>query len=138
MTFTVAVRTLEPRPFAVAARRVGLRDLESFIAESVDEISRRHVPAGPAFVMFHGRVDETHEALVEVGVPTETGDRELPGGEAAVTTARGEQCNFPAILGAFEALSAWAQKHGRVLDGAPREVLLGDAEREIVWPLREG
>lgn len=136
MTFTVEIRTIEQQRCALAGKHVGLADLEPFIAASIDEISAQHVPAGPAFAIFYGRVDEMNEALVEVCVPAATGDRELPGGEALVTTARGEQCRFPAIVGAFDAIAAWAQEHNRALDGAPREVFLGDEEREVVWLLR--
>jgi hypothetical protein len=51
-----------------------------------------------------------------------------------------DQCEFPAILGAHEAVARWVKESGRELVGPPREVnVFGDGEpmrMEITYPLR--
>lgn len=99
-------------------------------------------PSGPAFTLYHGAVNEEDEGPVEVCVPTETGDRTLPATEVAFTEAAGEQCDFPEILGAYDAVWSWAKANGREPDGPPREIYLSepaageDTRMEIALPLR--
>jgi effector-binding domain-containing protein len=56
--------------------------------------------------------------------------------------ATGAQCEFPEIIGAYDAVAEWAQREGRELAGPPREIyrsdpLKGETPRmEIAWPLR--
>jgi hypothetical protein len=75
-----------------------------------------------------------------VCLPTASGNNRLPAGEVAYTVATGDQCEFPEILGAHEAVARWAKEHGRELDGPPREINdFDDGEpprMEIAWPIR--
>jgi effector-binding domain-containing protein len=84
--------------------------------------------------------NEESTGPVEIGVPRADGEHEVPAGELAVTVVEGEQCEFPHILGAYDAITRWATEHGRELECPPREVYL-NADHEppriqIAWPLR--
>jgi effector-binding domain-containing protein len=63
-----------------------------------------------------------------------------PAGEVAFTEISGSQCQFPEILGAYEAVYRWAKDHGREPDGPAREIYLSpephDLRMEIAVPLR--
>jgi effector-binding domain-containing protein len=134
------VRTKEMAPQRYRSRRecVAIEELEPFIVQTVQELG----PAGggPAFTVYHGAVNEHEDGPVEVCVPREDGDGELPAVEVAYTVAEGKQCDFPAILGAYDAVARWAHEAGRALSGPPRELYLngpGEPLRmEIAWPLR--
>ncbi len=59
-------------------------------------------------------------------MPTADGDNEIDAQEVAFTVARGDECEYPQILAAYDAVVAFASSLGRQLDGAPREVYLVD------------
>ena len=84
---------------------------------------------------------EESDGPVEVGVPRTDGDRELPAGEVAYTTVSGTQCDFPEILGAYDAVARWVQENKRELACPPREIYLngpGEPMRfEIAWQLQQ-
>jgi effector-binding domain-containing protein len=68
-------------------------------------------------------------------------EKTLPAVEVANTTAAGDDAQFPAVLGAYDAVARWATARGRELDGSPREIYVGpptgpDARLEIAWPIR--
>ena len=119
-------------------KHVRIDELETFIVETIREL--RDGATGAPFAVYHGEVNERSDGPVEVGVPRGDGDRELPAGEVAVTTAEGDECDFPRVLGAYDAIARWASEHGRTLVCSPREVYLsGDGEPlrlQIAWPLR--
>ena len=51
----------------------------------------------------------------------------------------GSQCDFPEILGAYEAVYRWVKEHDRQADGPAREIHLSGPEElrmEIAVPLR--
>jgi len=88
---------------------------------------------GHPFVLYHGAVNTEEDGPVEVCVPQRDGDKRLPSGEVAFTEIAGQQCSFPEILGAYEAVYRWAKEHGREPGGAhplaARAVGLGR-----IWP----
>jgi hypothetical protein len=140
--FHVETKHVAAQRYASRSAKVCVKDLESFVARTVGELAAEHAQDGPAFTLYHGPVNDTENGPVEVCVPTAGGDKELAAGEVAFTVARGRQCDFPEILGAYEAVTRWASEQGRGLDGAPREIYLGDPsgpatpDMEIAWPLR--
>ena len=138
--FTVETKSVEAQPYVGRSGRVHVRELEGFLIETMAELKESAEATAPAFAIYHGEVNEDDDGPVEVGVPTAAGDRTLPAGEVAFTVARGEQCLFPSILGAYEAVASWAQENGRELAGSPREVYHqgpgGDEVVEIAWPIR--
>jgi hypothetical protein len=56
----------------------------------------------------------------------------------AYTIAEGDDMKFPAIIGAYDAVAAWAKEHGRELNGAPLEINHVDdgvCRIEVAWPI---
>ena len=90
--------------------------------------------AGPAFIIYHGEVNEESDGPVEVCVPiapeqsTVNGapTRIEPAHREAYTRIRKAQVAFPQILDAYEAVEQWIAKHNRQISAAPREVYFTD------------
>jgi DNA-binding transcriptional MerR regulator len=140
--FDVQTKHVDEQPYVSRQKRVRIEDLEPFIVSTIGELWQQNDPSDHAFTVYHGEVNEQADGPVEVCVPTAAGDKRLPGGEVAFTVATGPQCEFPEILGAYDAVAEWAQREGRELDGPPREIYRFDPEKgetprmEIAWPLR--
>ena len=140
--FEVQTKQVEEQPYASRTARVRVDDLERFIVTTIEALMREHELDDHAFTIYHGEVNDTDDGPVEVCVPTADGDKRLPRAEVAFTVATGNQCRFPEIIGAYDAVAAWATEHGRELDGPPREIYRSDAhageeaKMEIAWPLR--
>ena len=137
--FDVKTKQLPAQRYESRTRHVRIEELEPFILDTIRELSAGGSD-GPPFALFHGEVNERDDGPVEVGVPRADGARELAGGEVAYTTVSGEQCDFPQILGAYDAIARWAKEHDREFACPPREVYLSGAEQplrlEIAWALR--
>ena len=59
--------------------------------------------------------------------------------EVAYTPAEGEDTNFHAIIGAYDAVASWAKANGRELNGPPLEINHtggGVFRIEVAWPIR--
>jgi DNA-binding transcriptional MerR regulator len=140
--FEVRTKHVEEQSYVSRQKRVRVAELEPFIVSTIGELWERHAPTDHAFTLYHGEVNEQDDGPVEVCVPTADGDKRLPAGEVAYTVAVGEQCRFPEIIGAYDAVADWAQRHGRELAGPPREIYRSDPHKgetprmEIAWPLR--
>jgi DNA-binding transcriptional MerR regulator len=140
--FDVATKEIEEQRYVSRSGQVRVAELERFIVTAIDELSREHEPTDHAFTIYHGEVNEEDDGPVEVCVPTADGDRTLPPGEVAYTVATGDQCRFPEIIGAYDAVAGWAAAQGRELAGSPREIYRSDPARgeeprmEIAWPVR--
>jgi DNA-binding transcriptional MerR regulator len=136
--YDVQTKSTQRQTYASRSRRIRVQELEAFIYDTFEELGARAAPA-PSFVVYHGPVNEDDDGPVEVCVPKTGGDQVLDAGDVAFTAIRGEQCAFPEILGAYEAVYRWAKEHGRQVVGPPREIYLndpGEEERlEIVVPL---
>jgi DNA-binding transcriptional MerR regulator len=139
--FEVRTKHVEEQPYASRTKRVHVADLDPFIESTIDELRAEHDASGPPFTLYHGTVDQEADGPVEVCLPTVSGERTLPAAEVAYTTAAGEDAQFPAVLGAYDAVARWAKQQKRELDGSPREIYVGpptgpDARLEIAWPIR--
>jgi DNA-binding transcriptional MerR regulator len=140
--FEVRTKLVEEQTYVSRQRRVRVADLEPFIVSTISELWERHAPNDHAFTLYHGEVNEQDDGPVEVCVPTADGDKRLPAGEVAYAVAVGEQCRFPEIIGAYDAVAEWVQRNGRELAGPPREIYRSDPHKgetprmEIAWPLR--
>jgi DNA-binding transcriptional MerR regulator len=140
--FEVRTKQVEEQTYVSRQKRVRVADLEPFIVSAITELWEHHAPNDHAFALYHGEVNEQDDGPVEVCVPTADGDKRLPAGEVAYTVAVGEQCRFPEIIGAYDAVAEWAQRNGRELAGPPREIYRSDPHKgetprmEIAWPLR--
>lgn len=139
--FDVNFKQVEEQPYVSLFKRVRVADLERFIVRTVDDLTAAHEPAGNAFTVYHGEVNEHDDGPVEVCLPVAAADKKLPAGEVAYAVAAGEQTTFPEIIGAYDAVAGWAKANGRELAGPPREIYLdkitGDRPHiEIAWPIR--
>jgi len=136
--YEVLTKRVRETAYVSRSKHVLVRDLESFISAAFDELGRSE--DGPPFVLYHGPVNAEDDGPVEVCVPKTEGQHHLPAGEVAFTEISGSQCEFPEILGAYEAIYRWAKEKGREPDGPPREIYVSapDAELriEIALPLR--
>lgn len=136
--YDVLMKKVPETAYVSRSKRVLVSDLESFIYSAFDELGRSE--DGPPFVLYHGPVNAEEDGPVEVCVPKTEGQAHLPAGEVAFTEISGNQCEFPEILGAYEAVYRWAKKKGREPNGPPREIYVSapDAElrMEIALPLR--
>jgi DNA-binding transcriptional MerR regulator len=137
--YDVLTRRVDEQPYVSRTKHVLVPDLEPFIVATFRELGRDEA-AAPAFVLYHGAVNAEEDGPVEVCVPRADGDKQLPAGEVAFTEITGEQCQFPQILGAYEAVYRWAQENGRKADGPAREIYLrgpgADEQLQIAVPLR--
>jgi DNA-binding transcriptional MerR regulator len=137
--YDVVTKQVDEQSYVSRSSRVYVRDLERFISETFSEFGYVDSSASP-FVLYHGPVNHDEDGPVEVCVPRSDGDKRLPAGEVAFTAIAGAQCEFPEILGAYEAVYRWAKDHGREPDGPPREVYFNRIDEplrmEIALPLR--
>jgi DNA-binding transcriptional MerR regulator len=140
MIFKVDVKKVEEQPYVSRSERVKVSVLERYIVSTLDELMASHEPDGNAFTVYHGEVSEEDDGPVEVCLPVALADKTLPAGEVAYTVAIGEQTTFPEIIGAYDAVAAWAKENGRELVGPPREIYLDEVTNdgphmEIAWPI---
>ena len=138
--FEVQTKTLGPLRYVSRTAHVRVPELMTHIVETVRELNELHEATGPDFVVYHGEVNEQADGPVEVALPTEGGEHELAETEVAYTVAAGADTEFPAILGAYDAVAGWAKRNGRELAGPPLEInhaVEGQPFRiEIAWPIR--
>jgi DNA-binding transcriptional MerR regulator len=136
--YDVLTKQVAEQPYVSRTKRVLVPQLEPYIDETFETLGDSE--DGPPFVLYHGPVNNEENGPVEVCVPKTDGDKRLPAGEVAFTEVSGSQCQFPEILGAYEAVYRWAKEHGREPDGPAREIYLsGPGEHlqmEIAVPLR--
>jgi effector-binding domain-containing protein len=89
--------------------------------------------AGPMFVVYHGEVSQDSDGPVEVCVPiAENGESDVaarvePAHREAYTRITKAQVDFPQILSAYDAVTAWIRSRGLTIDNcAPREIYFAD------------
>lgn len=137
--YDVHTKRVDDQPYASKSKRVRIGELESFICDAFEELGYEQAPASP-FVLYYGAVNAEEDGPIEVCVPKPAADKRLPAGEVAFTQISGSQCDFPEILGAYEAVYRWAKEQGREPDGPPREIYfnrIGEPlQMEIALPLR--
>jgi DNA-binding transcriptional MerR regulator len=136
--YDVLTTQVKEQPYVSRTKRVLVADLEPFIVDTFRELGR-DAAREPAFVLYHGPVNNEEDGPVEVCVPTADGDKRLPAGEIVFTEIQGEQCQFPEILGAYDAVYRWAKENRRKPNGPAREIYLsgpgGTEQLQIAVPL---
>jgi DNA-binding transcriptional MerR regulator len=128
--YDVLTKRIPEQRYVSRSRRVRVPELETFICETFEEL-REGGEGGAPFVLYHGPVNHDEDGPVEVCVPKRNGENRLAGGEIAFTEISGDQCAFPEILGAYEAVYAWAKEHRREPAGPPREIYLSSDDDEL-------
>ena len=128
-----------PLRYVACARQLPADGIDAFVRETIAALRREHPAAGAPFTLYHG-CSKAGEQVVEVCLPTPGGDNELPEQELAFTVARGRECDYPQILGAYDAVVAFAAAAGRGVGGAARETYLTDPDAtepqmEVAFPL---
>ena len=136
--YDVLTKRVDTQPYVSRTRKVLVPELEPFIVRSFRELGR-DAGGEPGFVLYHGPVNAEDDGPVEVCVPSPDGDKRLPAGEIAFTEISGEQCQFPQILGAYEAVYRWVKENDREASGPAREIYLrgpgADEQLQIAVPL---
>lgn len=136
--YDVLMKSVPETTYVSRSKRVLVPELAPFICSAFDELGVSE--DAPPFVLYHGPVNAEEDGPVEVCVPKAEGQNRLPAGEVAFTEISGSQCDFPEILGAYEAVYRWAKEEGREPGGPPREIYLNRADEElrmeIALPLR--
>ena len=154
MSFTVEQKTVPSQLVVSITSRTLVAGLDACIRHNLATL-RNFVEAqggelaGAPLGIYHGAINEEGDGPIEVcwpvkGAFTPSGEvvvRELMGGETAVVNITNDQCQFPAILGAYDAAYDWIQTHGHEIAESPREVWLSSPDEEmhmqIVWPYRQ-
>lgn len=126
-TFEVQLKREPAQKYESLSREVPSHEIDAFVRESVARLRAEHEPAGRPFAMYMG-CDKDDAQLVEVCLPTEGGSQSMPAGDVVYTVARGEQCDYPAILAAYDAVAKYAGETGRAAAGPPREVYLSELD----------
>ena len=132
----VTLREVPEAKVAAVRLEVALQSLAGVISSESDRI-HQHLrdqgaePGGETWVLYHGQVLPDAEAPIEVCVPfAGTADpagpisiRIEPAHTEAVSTVTRDDCCFPRILAAYEAVAAWVDRPpGPAPAGPVREV----------------
>lgn len=159
--FAVQTRQVPVRRLATFTRRVRVADLPRTIDREVPALravleAQGARAAGAPMVIYHGEVNADSDGPIELCLPyhgalTPSGElilrEEAAHAEAFVVLTR-SQFEFPAILGAYDAVADYASAHGcREVEGrllASREVYPYDWDTagpddpagEVAWPYR--
>jgi DNA-binding transcriptional MerR regulator len=150
MTLEVHVKTIPAQKVASITRYVKVPALDVTITQSISALQtllqKQKANASEApFGIYHGAINEQEDGPIEICLPVDGNlkaeddveVKQLEGGEAACVTMLGAQCDFPAILSAYDAAADWIQKNGYQMAEEPREVWHSapgeDAKMEIVW-----
>lgn len=136
--FVIEERDVPEQVVLTEQRHTTVDGLSDWFAECMprlhDLAERAGGIAGPAFIIFHGEVNEESDGPVEVCVPIEADNRSAadgptrvePAHHEAYTRIRKAQVEFPRILDAYDAVEQWAATNTRQVTAAPREVYFAD------------
>jgi hypothetical protein len=139
--FTIEMAFQEAQPYESVSAELRSVEIDAFVRSSLRQLRERYRGSGQPFTVYAG-CDKDDAQLVEVCVPTPDGRNLLRAGEIAFTVAEGDECEYPRILAAYDAVSRYLDEHGFEADGPPREVYLteldadGAQRMQIVFPVR--
>lgn len=158
MAQEVQVSRVEAQPVLSITKRVHVAQLDACIVETLGSLralaaAQGAVVSGPPFGIYHGRIDEEDDGPIEICLPVQhllaqvpegaasAAARQLPAARLAALTVTGADCDFPAILKAYDAVADFIYSSGFEPDGPPREVWIAppgaSAEMRIEWAFRE-
>jgi DNA-binding transcriptional MerR regulator len=138
--YEIRTRNVPERKVLSIKRNVRQPELLDFLMEWTPGVAAVLDSAGVrhsihSFVVYDGMVSEDSDGPVSVSMAFE-GDIEVPAGMQAhvepahleaYTTISKEQCQFPRILEAYDAVMAYVSDHGEA-SGSPREVYFVDID----------
>ena len=141
-SFQVRVREVPEVKVAAIRRDVDQPRLVPTMLSSWEEIMRHLRSAGATLTgenwwVYHGLVSPESEAPVEVCVPfTGTVDpagpitiRIEPAHRQAYCTITKDQCGYPRIMAAYDAVEGWTCDAGLSAAGPPREIYFADPDQ---------
>ncbi len=154
MEFDVSIQEIPEQLILSIRERVFVHQLDQHIRDSLKRMREyvaelSGITTGAPFGIYHGPINYDDDGPIEVCLPvkgnfvsqSDIAVYKLPGGRMVGVTARGSQCHFPAILGAYDTAYDWVSQHGYETAGPPREVWLNKSgepdEMQILWPFRE-
>ncbi|GGJ43646.1 MerR family transcriptional regulator [Deinococcus roseus] len=151
----VKTRQIPDQIVATIQRRVFAKDIGEFNGNSLGALFSHlgDQVSGAPFIIFHGAVNEDSDGPVEVCIPFsgqvqpagDIGIRIEAAHEEAYVTITKEQCIFPEILQAYDAVSSWIKAEGKDCSfSSPREVYFADFMNagpddlvcDIAYPIR--
>lgn len=136
--YTVEEREVPEQLVLVEQRHVLAADLPQFIADAMSRLIGTAAEVGgqqdPAFVVYHGEVNEDSDGPVEVCIPIDAqrgadataAKRVEPLHREAFTRITKAQVEFPQILSAYDAVVQWLEAANIPITGAPREIYFVD------------
>jgi hypothetical protein len=135
----IRLRVDPPLQYVSRSKQLDADAIDAYVLETITALRTEHRAVGRPFARYHG-CSKHDEQIVEVCLPTDGGDESLPEQEVVFTVARGPECDYPQILGAYDALVAYAAERGRELGPVPLETYLTEPnapapEMEISFPL---
>jgi hypothetical protein len=141
--YTVQQRDVPEQVVLTEQRHVKVPELATWLPAAKTRLAKAAQAlggaAGPAFVIYHGEVNQDSDGPVEVCVPMGSA-QEAPAAAAGTPTRREPahreayvritkaQFDFPQILSAYDAVAQWISAHGRRMAGSPREVTFADVD----------
>jgi DNA-binding transcriptional MerR regulator/effector-binding domain-containing protein len=136
--FDVAERDIPDQTVLTEQRHITVAGLTDWFADCMPRLhtvaAENGGIAGPAFIIYHGEVNEESDGPVEVCVPVfpdraatiAAATRVEPAHTEAYTRITKAMVEFPQILNAYDAVEHWATENGREITGSPREVYFVD------------
>ena len=119
MSFEVNVKQLAPQQVLSVTHHIKVSKLDDTIRKSLDTLysllkEQKVESASAPFGIFHGAINEQEDGPIEICLPVSgqvkgTGDvqvKALQGGDAACVMTVGAQTDFPAIMGAYDAVTS--------------------------------
>jgi DNA-binding transcriptional MerR regulator len=153
--YEVKTRQVPAQRVLTISRQVKVPYLEPFLMKAMADLptALEGTPArtdSHCFVIFHGEVSEDSDGPVEVCLPFD-GELEAshgmtirmePAHQEAFTTITLEQCRYPAILEAYDAVNGFIMREDLEPTGSPREVYFvehtkvgpNDPFCDVAWP----
>ena len=145
MTYTIRTRPAPEQQVLSIQQTVSIQELVGYIDRSIAAL-QAHVraqggqPAGAPFGIYHGQANEDSQGPVEICLPVEGAFkpgsgiqlRQLGATQVASVTLTERQSEFPAILGAYDAIFDWVKQNGHKTVEPPREIYL--TEQKTVGP----
>jgi effector-binding domain-containing protein len=152
-TYDVTTRRLDAQHVAAVRRHTSMATIGEDVARgfaqivgAIESVGAR--PAGPPFMVFHGRIDDEIGGEIELCHPVATPfisidevyGTKIPGTQVASTIHRG---SYDEVGPAYAAILTWMDENGREPAGPPREYYLNDPEitkiddllTEITFPI---
>lgn len=154
--FTVSTKQVATQTVLSVQKSVYIGELGKFISDSWhllrEEARKGGGSAGTFFCIYHGEVNENANGPVEACLPVPANFQAshnfslhtIPAANVVYTIVPRRLSEFPAILGAYDAVHSWIETSGHQHAAAPWEIYLQDYDTaapdeptlEVAWPYK--